>query len=292
VIGEALAAACGDRAVLARIGGPIGAAARAALERLERLEHTGGAPARRRLRAGWAAAARAPVPPGLRGVHPSWIEATLAELPPRARADLAGGGLGTAAGTAAGSPGASAGAPAGAPDPVAVWLVRRACAGLPPLPVADAAGPPASIDEAVRLRGDALEAWLVEIGADQLALAVGAAGGEALAAAVRVVGARLARAAARIGGPPRVGALGPVRAAIARCKAAVAELQGGGPLDDRALLAIGARAIAPHACALARRQLAVRLPRPLGLAAADALAAFAQAPIAQAPAWRALAATY
>jgi hypothetical protein len=36
VIGEALAAACGDRAVLARIGGPIGAAARAALGALDR----------------------------------------------------------------------------------------------------------------------------------------------------------------------------------------------------------------------------------------------------------------
>ncbi|HSK04620.1 MAG TPA: hypothetical protein VK932_25385, partial [Kofleriaceae bacterium] len=63
-------------------------------------------------------------------------------------------------------------------------------------------------------------------------------------------------------------------------------------LEDRALLVVGARAIAPYASALARRQLAVRLPRPLGLAAADALAAFARTPIEQAPAWRALAAAY
>ncbi len=276
--------------MLARIGGRIGAAARAALDRLERTE---GAPARRSLRAGWAAAARAPVPPGIRGVHPSWIEAALAELPPRARADLASGGLGAAAGPGLDpAAGPAVGSPAGSSDPAAVWLVRWACAGLPPLPPADVAGPPASIDEAVRLRGDALEAWLVEIGADQLALAIGAAGGEALAAAVRIVGARLGRAAARIATPPRAGALGPARAAIARCRIAVSALQGGRTLDDRALLAIGARAIAPHACALAQRQLAMRLPRPLGLAAADALAAFARTPVEQAPAWRALAAPY
>jgi hypothetical protein len=266
VIGEALAAACGDRAVLARIGGPIGEAARAAHDRLER-----GAPpeARRRSRAGWAAAARAPVPPGIRGVHPSWIEAALAALPARARADLAGGGVGSH-------------------DPIAVWLVRWACAGLPPMPAADAVGPPASIDAAVRLRGEDLAAWLAEVGADQLALAVGAAGGEAPAAAVRVAGARLARAAARIGTPPRAGALGPVRAAIGRCRAAVSELHDARGLDDRVLLAIGARAIAPHTDALARRQLAVRLPRPVGLAVAEALEAFARAPVEQAPGWRAL----
>lgn len=264
MIGEALAAACGDRAVLARIGGPIGLAAREALDRLAREPRP---EVRRALRAAWVAAAGAPVPPGLRGVHPSWIEAALAGLPARARADLARGGAGG--------------------DPVAVWLARWACAGLPPMPAADAPGPPRSLDEAVRLRGEDLAIWLAEVGADQLALALGAAGGDALAAAARVVdgpsGERLRRAAARIGGPPRAGALGPVRAAIARCRVA---------LDDRALLEIGARAIAPHVDALARRRLAVRLPRPAGLAVAGALAAFAGAPIEQVPAWRALAAPY
>ncbi len=293
MIGEALAAACADRAVLARIGGPLGEAARAALDRLERTERTERAErpeqakradqanrssARRALRAEWAAAARAPVPPGLRGVHPSWIEAALAVLPARARADLARGAV------EAGGGGSGAADPYDVSDDrIACWLVRWACAGLPPMPEANVEGPPASLDQAVRLRADELAAWLAEVGADQLALAVGAAGVHALSAAAQVVGARLTRAAARIGVSPRAGALGPVRAAITRCRVS---------LDDRALLVIGARALAPHAAALARRQLAVRLPRPLGLAVADALESFARAPLDQAPAWRALGAAY
>lgn len=280
MIGEALAAACADRAVLARLGGEIGEAALAAHDRLAREPPA----ARRALRAKWAAASRVPVPPGLRGGHPSWIEAALAELPPRARADLARGGAGAGADAeaAAASPGGASG---GAYDPVAVWLVRWVCAGLPPMPPADAAGPPLSIDHAVRLRGADLAAWLAEVGADQLAFALGAAGSttgaEAVAAAARVVGERLPRAASRIAAAPRAGALGPARAAIARCRV---------PLDDRALLVIGARAIAPHTGPLSRRQLAARLPRPLGLAVAHALEAFARAPIEHAPSWRALAA--
>jgi len=266
VLGEALAAACADRAVLARLGGRLGEAARAALDRLERADRVGRPEVRRALRAQWAAVARAPVPVGLRGVHPTWIEAALADLPARARNDLARGGVGEG----------------GAFDPVAVWLVRWACAGLPPMPAADLAGPPTSIDDAVRLRADDLAAWLAEVGADQLALAAGAAGPAAtaaLAGATRIVGERLPRAVARIGLPPRAGALGPVRAAIARCRVS---------LDDHALPVIGARSIAPYADLLARRQLAARLPRPLGLAVADALAAFAAAPSAQAPTWQAL----
>lgn len=269
-LGEALAAACDDPAVLARLGGPLGAAARSAHARHAALERAGKLEERRRLRAQWAAAARAPVPPGLRGVHPSWIEAALADLPARTRADLARGGLGDDGGF----------------DPVAVWLVRWACAELPPLPAADLAGPPASLDEAVRLRADDLASWLAEVGADQLALAIGAAGAagrEGLAAAAQIVGDRLLRAAARIVAPPRAGALGPARAAIVRCRVA---------LDDRALLVIGARAIAPHTDALARRQLAVRLPRPLGLAVEVALEAFARVPVEQAPSWRALVAVH
>lgn len=252
MIGEALAATGIERAVLARIGGAIGEAARAAHDQLA-------SPRRRALRLAWSAAARAPVPPGLRGIHASWIEAALAELPPRARADLA----------------------RGAGDPVAVWLTRWACAALPPMPAADWSGPPDSLDVAVRLRGDALASWLAEVGADQLALALGAAGGSALAAAQQVVGMRLVRAVARIDRAPRAGGLGPVRAAIARCRGA----QGEGSLVE-----IGARAIAPHTDALARRRLAVRLPRPLGLAVLDALAAFAETPLEHAPLWRALAA--
>ncbi len=284
MIGEALAAACGDRAVLARLGGPLGEAARAAHDRLAR---TAGPDARRALRAGWAAAARAPVPPGIRGVHPSWIEAALAELPARARADLARGGLGAGAGDGAGETRTGAGE-TGEADRVAVWLTRWACAGLPPLPAAAAAGsgPPASLSDAVRLRGDDLAAWLADVGADQLALAIGAAGaaaGEALAAAARIVGDRLPRAAARMASPPRAGGRGPARAAGLRCRLS---------RDDRALLVIGARSLAPHTDALSRRQLAVRLPRPLGLAILAALEAFARSPVEQAPSWRALSARF
>src|SRR5262249_51969363 len=106
---------------------------------------------------------------------------------------------------------------------------------------------------------------------------------EALAAAARIVGDRLLRATARIATAPRAGALGPARAAVMRCRVA---------LDDRALLVIGARSLAPYTDALSRRQLAVRLPRPLGLAVEAALEAFARAPAEQAPSWRAFGAAY
>jgi hypothetical protein len=124
------------------------------------------------------------------------------------------------------------------------------------------------------------------VGADQLAVAMGAAGAggaEALRGAAAVVGERLLRAVGRIAAAPRAGALGPVRAAIARCRVA---------LDERALVVIGARAIAPHTDALARRQIAVRLPSAVGMAVAEAMERAAGAGIDQAPAWRALAAPY
>lgn len=268
MIAEALAAACAEPAVLARLGGPLGAAARAASARL-----AAAGPGRRALRAAWAAAARAPVPPGLRGAHPSWIEAALAELPPRARVDLAAGGW------------SADGAPRGEGGAVAVWLARWACAELPPLPAARApgGGPPAALAEAVALGGAELARWLAEIGADQLALAVGAAGPAALASAARVVGPALDRAAARVADPPRAGALGPQRAALARCA---------GGLAAGALAVIGARALAPHTDALSRRQLAVRLPLPLGRAVAAALAAHAADPRVEAPRWEALGAAW
>src|SRR5262245_55005501 len=95
MIAEALVAAAhklgtSRDAVLARIGGPIGEHTRA-LQVPSKLE-----------RAEWMAVARSALPPGFRGVHPTWIEAALAELPPRARAALAGGGG----------------------EPVDVWLAR------------------------------------------------------------------------------------------------------------------------------------------------------------------------
>jgi hypothetical protein len=247
-VAEALAAACSDPGVLARLAGPLGAAARAA---------AAGPPARAtRIRR--MAIARAAVPEGLRGIHPSWIEAALAELPPRARTAVASGGG----------------------DPVDVWLARWATAAFPPMPPVSATSTsitsPAS---AAQLDAAALTGWLHDAGADQLALALGAAGPAAVPATARLLGPRLTTAAARIGSPPRAGALGPIRAAIARCRVS---------LDDRTLLVIGARAVAPHLDALTRRRIVHRLPRPLGQAIAGELEAASRTPLAEAPRWHAL----
>lgn len=258
LIGAALAATGLDRTALARLGGALGLAALAAADEL-----VGTSEARARAqRAAWAAAARAAVPPGLRGVHPSWIDHALAGLPPRARTELASGG---------------------GRDAVGVWLVRQACAGLPPLPSADRTALPRTLTEATHLAGDVLARWLAHVGADQLALAVSTAGPEALAGAVRAAGDRVLVAWKRIVAAPRAGALGSSRAAIARCRL---------PLDGRALVLIGARALAPHTAAdpLVRRQLAVRLSRDLGLAVEAELHAHAASPLEAAPHWSALAA--
>jgi hypothetical protein len=255
MIGEALAAACADRDVLARIGGPIGEAARRARGELAAVPDA----ARRAKRAGWATVARSPVPAGLRGVDRSWIEAALAGLPSRARAAVAGVG--------------------DAHDlEIDVWLARWACAAIPPLPPIDASlTRPRSIADAARLSPDALRAWIEAAGADQLAFALGDR--DAIARAGRVAGDRVIAAAERILRPPRAGALGPRRAAIARGRVT---------LDDRAYLVIGARALAPHVAThpLLAAQLSVRLPRDLGLAAE--LRAHASTPVEQCPAWPAL----
>jgi hypothetical protein len=252
VLATALAAACRDPAVLARIAGPLGDAARGAAA----LEPD------RATRVRWAARARAPVPAGLRGVHPSWIEAGLASLPARARTAVASGGG----------------------DPVDAWLARWATATIPPMPAISCARV-TSLDSALRVDAATLERWLAGVGADQLALALGAAGGGALEAAARIVGDRLRAAALHIGCAPRLGALGSTRAAIARCRVR---------LDDHALIRIGARSIAPHVAphvaALASRQLAHRLPRALGVIVGDELAQAARAALAEAPRWEALAA--
>lgn len=248
MVARALAAACRDPEVLARIAGPLGEAARAALT----------AASDRATRVRWAEAARAPVPAGLRGVHPSWIEAGLAGLPARARRAVASGGG----------------------DEVDTWLARWATASIPPMPAVTAARvtSPGSI---TWVDAATLEGWLADTGADQLALALGAAGNAAVAAAARIAGGRLLEAAARIAVSPRAGALGPVRAAIARCRVT---------LDDRAVVRIGARAIAPYVDPLARLQIMHRLPRSLGLAVGDELVAAARLAVSEAPRWEALAA--
>jgi hypothetical protein len=288
MIGELLAVACADPEVLARIGGRLGEKARDAAAELLIATVT----ERRTLRARVAAAARAPIPTGIRGVHASWIEAGLVGLPRRARTALASG--------------ATAG--------IDVWLVRWACSELPPLPAVSSGGSPGSIDAAIRLSGEALVAWLTEVGADQFAYALEAVGPDAVAeVAARVIGDHLHRAAARITIAPRAGNLGPTRAAIARCRGldhrrvsdtlvgvgVVDELAmthprmqpGGDLVDDHLLLRVAARAIAPHVDSLARMQLAVRMPRPLGLVVHAELVAHASTPVDQCPTWPALAAS-
>ena len=224
MIGDALAAACADRGVLGRIGGPVGEAARAAAEALAALSDRD----RRMQRAMSAATARAPVPPGIRGIDASWIEAALLDLPHRAREAVAGGKL----------------------DEVSVWLARWACAALPALPAIDPEAIPA-LDTMTRLSGAALRAWLEDIGAEQLAFALGDP--RAIAGAAAIIGDRVLAAADRIAVDPA--RLGPRRAAIARCQVT---------LDDHALFTIGVRTVAPRLDALTRRQLAHRLPRSLG----------------------------
>ncbi|HEY4245033.1 MAG TPA: hypothetical protein VGM88_34695 [Kofleriaceae bacterium] len=250
---EALALACPDARVRARLGGPLGDAARAAIAQTA-VD-----------RAQLVAALRAPVPPGLRGADPSWIEHGLDEAPAAARAAVATGG---------------------SDGPIGVWLARWACAELPPLPPLRA-WPPAKPHHAARLSGVDLARWLHAAGADQLAFALAAAGTDgprsagrdALRVAARLVGDELSDAANRIREAPRAGQLGPTRAAIARCKLT---------LDERALIRIGARAIAPHLDALVRRQLAVRLPRAVGMLVLRELVRDADVPRDQAPAWPAL----
>jgi hypothetical protein len=93
------------------------------------------------------AAARNPVPASLEAVHPSWLEAGLAQLPERARAAVAAGGG----------------------DAVDVWLARWACAELPPLPVPRDVTAPRGIEDVVAMVR--LVEWLDAVGRAQLAYA-------------------------------------------------------------------------------------------------------------------------
>jgi len=250
--GDALAAAAvglRDRApeVLARLGGPLGEEARAAWA------------------AGTRRVTRGVLPEGLAGAHESWLDAGLAALPARARAAIAAARDGQA--------GAA---------PIDVWLARRACAGIPPLPpIVNARRRPASLADALALSAAQLREWLVGIGIDQLVFAVGP--GAALDDLVRR-SPRAAASARRIHVAPRAGELGPRRAAIARSS---------GALDDTLPLRIGARAIAPHvACVpLARAQLRCRLPVTWGTLIDHELRAHAGDALAHAPTWAALSAS-
>ncbi|MBA3454330.1 MAG: hypothetical protein H0T42_14655 [Deltaproteobacteria bacterium] len=250
VLAAASFVALEDRAVLARIAGPIGEAARVAYDRLVAMSPE----ARRDKRRTWAVASRAPVPPGLRGVDASWIEAALADLPPAARDALASGAI----------------------TEVEVWLARSACAALPPMPPIDPAKlRPREVGDLARLTPAVLRAWLEDVGADQLAFALGSLAVNA----APVFGERLLVAAARIGTAPRAGALGQRRAAIDRARV---------DPDPVALLKIGARAVAPHTDSLLRRQITHRLARPIGLVVAREMRIYARTPVEDTPALAAL----
>lgn len=209
--GAALAAVCDDQGMLGRIGGSLGEAARAGGDR------------------GVLAGARSAVPSGLRGVDPSWIEAALAALPPRARIVLAEGPR----------------------DEADVWLARRACAGIPPLPAIDPAlARPARPIDVLRMAPRAVRDWLIEVGRDHLAFAVGEHA-RALP--------ELAAAVARISRAPRAGELGARRDAIAR--------------GTGAPFTVGVRALAPHLEPLLARALVLRFPHPDALGIASELTA-------------------
>lgn len=260
MIAEAIAAAAfvlGDDApgVLARFAGPIG-------EELHELVASG-IMADKADRAAWSAFVRAPVPAGIRGIDPSWIETALDGVPEQARVAVAAGG-----GT-----------------PARVWLARWACARFVtmPQPIEDPSfDRDLTIDDVVAMPGDRLRVWLDDVGADQLAVALAAAGPEAIASGIRVAGERVAQAAARIHEPPRKGNLGPIRAAIERCRGIV--------LDEHSTIVIGARTIAPYVAgrALARERIMLRLPRDTGLAVGAALLEHAADPVERAPSWSAL----
>jgi hypothetical protein len=147
LIGEALAVAArrlgGDRdGVLARLGGALGVEARAAVVRASTFD----AGKQKLRRAEVAVLARAPLPPGLRGVHPTWIEAALAELPPRARTALANGGG----------------------DATDVWLARWATATFVAMPELRR-GPPAHAGELVALSHEELAAYIARVGVAAIA---------------------------------------------------------------------------------------------------------------------------
>lgn len=132
----ACAARLGDdaTAVLSRLAGPLGESVRTTARELAALDDAAG----KRRRAEVTALARTPGIASIRGAHPSWLDAALAELPERAR-------------TAVSSV---------ATEDVDVWLARWATAALPPR--AD--------DRAPAM----LVTWLRAIATDQLAYALGA----------------------------------------------------------------------------------------------------------------------
>jgi hypothetical protein len=245
-----------DVDVLARIGGRIGERARVAFREITTLDEKSS----RAKRASWLAAARVPIPPDVRGIDRSWIEHAIANI-----TTVPDGAVHTALLTRARR--ILLDGPDNATD---VWLARWICASFPSMPPIDSTrARPRSIAEAVTMSAPALRAWLEEVGADQIAFAIGKS--------AISISTRLDAAAARIVQAPRLGELGERRAAIERARITI---------DESALLRVGARTIAPLPGALERLQIAHRLPREAGVM--QEMEAFAGS--AGAPSWRALAA--
>lgn len=140
---------------------------------------------------------------------------------------------------------------------VDVWLARSATAHLPPMIVEPAlaavvgAHPAWKLVDAIPTAPlGALVAWLEQLGADQLAFATSGT-------------------SRRFAGTSQ-------RAAIARCT--------GLPKDELLHVRLAARTLGPRCSSLAAHQLAVRLPRPVGLVVYDELRRGG----ADVPAWPAL----
>jgi hypothetical protein len=141
-----------------------------------------------------------------------------------------------------------------------VWLARSATAHLPPMIVEPALAAVIGTHAAWKLDAEtrvptaplpALVAWLDQLGADQLAFAT-------------------TGTSRRFAGTSQ-------RAAIARCT--------GLAKDELLHVKIAARTLAPRLSWLAAHQLAVRLPRPVGLVVHDELAASRNGEV---PGWAAL----
>jgi hypothetical protein len=154
-------------------------------------------------------------------------------------------------------------------DPVDVWLARWATHQVPPIS-SDARLP------AIAATNDAavIVAWLGRIGADQMAFALGE-GANTIPA--------LSAAVARIAKPPRAGELGPQRAAIARCRDVSLD-------EDLSFVLVGCRALAPHLATnqLAKLQVILRLPRPIGIVVARELSLHGATSFDECPSWAAI----
>ena len=199
--------------------------------------------ARATLAAAWTAAVRTPVAPGLRQVHRDWIEAALTAAPPATRAALAGATV----------------------TPAAVWLARSACAGLPSLPplLADRQ-PLRGPTDVVALAGARLLTLVSALGADGVVHALGAAALQGCNASVLGENSANLRAALLRLAQPQPWPSSFRRRAVGWLTTAQAATTGG--LAASMLLPmVGVRMLATIA-PIDRRQLAVRLPRTIGLA--------------------------